>query len=160
LLVDNKTIILIRHAKAESFSQSGKDHDRPISPKGFEQCIEASLLLKKSNLIPQIIIASDALRTSQTAVQIGDKIDVNNISYSPALYNCATKDILSVLSKLSEEMIQPALVIHNPAISEICFEMANGRLVDITTSGIVICEFEGEWNSLFDSNQLSLRNIL
>jgi phosphohistidine phosphatase len=160
LIENNKTIIFIRHAKAEPFSNSGKDHDRPISPKGFEQCDEASILLKKSNMIPQIIIASDALRTSQTAVQIGDKIDVKNIRYSSSLYNCETKDIINLLSKLNEEIVQPSLVIHNPAISEICFEMANGRLVDIPTSGIVICEFEREWNSLFDSNQLSLRNIL
>lgn len=59
-------LILLRHGKAESLSLDG-DFSRALVEKGREQARRAANLLKKAELLPEIVLSSPLVRARQTA---------------------------------------------------------------------------------------------
>ena len=63
----SKTLILVRHSKAESRDQSLSDINRPITEEGKADSYTMANLLLRSGIKPDLIIACMAARASQTA---------------------------------------------------------------------------------------------
>ena len=69
-----KKLFIIRHAKSDWQDITLDDYDRPLNEKGEKNAPFMGKLLKEKNIRPDIIIASPAKRTMQTAELIAKEI--------------------------------------------------------------------------------------
>lgn len=56
-----KSLLILRHAKSSWKHQELTDHDRPLNKRGKKDAARMGKLLKKENLIPDLIISSTHL---------------------------------------------------------------------------------------------------
>lgn len=121
-----KKLYLLRHSKA---GQTNKkiidDHERPLTQKGIESCMEIGNFMAANNLRPQKIIASSSTRTTETTMIISDclggKID---FSLESRLYLASVYDLFSIVTGFDEDLDSILLVGHNPGIHQFCMEFA------------------------------------
>ena len=77
-----RTLILIRHAKSSWNNPLHSDFDRPLNERGNHDAPLMGKKLKLLNIIPDLIVASSAKRTRQTAKLIAEKVgyDVDDLN--------------------------------------------------------------------------------
>lgn len=111
-------IHLIRHAKTEHSSFSGKDIDRNLMGKGIVQANVLALYLSERRVGDQHIWCSAAARTRQTAAIVFHTQVSQAITYFDELYLC---DSAVYLAKINAFVDSNELVIvgHNDGISEL-----------------------------------------
>jgi phosphohistidine phosphatase len=97
-----KSVILIRHVKSD-WSNLVEDFDRPIREDRKIDALTVATKIAKRNDIPQVVIASPAKRTQQTAKQFCRiwhfKISSMVIT-NKALYECTAATILALINKV------------------------------------------------------------
>lgn len=79
-------IHLIRHAKTEPSSISGKDIERKLLPKGIVQANVLAYYLKDQSIKPEITWCSSATRTRETLSILHNQMELGKISYLDDLY--------------------------------------------------------------------------
>jgi phosphohistidine phosphatase len=62
-----KSVLILRHAKSSWKHPELADHDRPLNRRGKRDAPLMGRLLKKEDLVPEIIISSTATRARSTA---------------------------------------------------------------------------------------------
>jgi len=62
-----KTVLLMRHAEAAEATSGQADFDRCLTASGISMAWQTGLLLRAQGLAPQRVLASAAVRTTQTA---------------------------------------------------------------------------------------------
>lgn len=129
---------LLRHAKTEQFSPSGKDFDRPLMSKGVRQSGELKHFFNSLSSIDHVLCSS-AVRTRQTLELI--KWDgMPTVLYSDELYLCSDKALLKLLwsSDLSGDIL---IVGHNFGISDLVNYFSDGDL-ELRTGGYIRLAFD------------------
>lgn len=106
-------LILLRHAKAEDFSQQG-DHGRRLSNKGRERARHVGELLAEHGIDRALV--STAARTRETFEQLGLNCEVE---YLDELYNASGEGLHDLLAPLACEPRPPQTVLivgHVPSV--------------------------------------------
>src|SRR5688500_18990110 len=62
-----KTLLMLRHAKAEPPDEGMSDRDRPLAPRGEKEAPQLGYWLRDQELMPAAILASSAARAKATA---------------------------------------------------------------------------------------------
>lgn len=113
-----KTLVLIRHAHAETFSAAGLDEGRDLSTRGMQEAIKLAKNLKKHAASCKKILASHANRAKQTATILAreglcpvDKIEIIN-----DIYETSHTRLIEILRGLNANDDIVYLVGHNPTI--------------------------------------------
>ena len=112
-------LMLLRHAKAEPGAAMA-DHQRALNALGIQQAQALGRYMAVEGLVPDLILASDALRTHQTAQEIlllagGDaplKLDL-------ALYVAHPRTLLEAVHATPASVRALLLVGHNPGLAEL-----------------------------------------
>jgi phosphohistidine phosphatase len=115
--LSTKKIIFIRHAQA--VDQAANDFDRPLDSYGHAQSKKVAEALAQALILPDFLIFSSAIRTSETALAILEKFNLKKeqLLVTPSLYNCEKKNYLPIIAELNEAYSTVAIVGHNPGIS-------------------------------------------
>lgn len=140
-----KYIIFLRHGKAESYSFDKEDFERNLSSRGTNNCELISDVLKRSNIIPDVIISSPANRTLQTAQIFAEtlKYDPSQIITRKNLYDyVGVNDILSILNEQENSISSVMIVGHNPWITSVSSAMSKEFYREIPTTGLVVLAFD------------------
>src|SRR3990167_1594568 len=100
----SKTLILVRHAKAEDLDASTSykdDFKRELTHKGKEDAREMGQRLCSMKIKPGIIISSPAVRALQTAEIIAQEIQMNkdDIIKSKNIYDSTAQSLLEVIGE-------------------------------------------------------------
>jgi len=105
-------LLLIRHAKAESFASS--DSARALTEQGREQARKVGQFLEQQQLVPDLTLASPLVRARQTAEIICDASGAGQPSIA-AWLACGMRPS-TALSELTayHEFQRIAIVGHNP----------------------------------------------
>jgi len=147
-----KTIVVIRHAKAESHAASGEDFDRKLIRKGK---IEAELLvdrLIRRSIQPSIIISSPVIRALSTAEIIASKYKlVSRVVTKSFLYNrlYSFEDIEKAIvdSQCAGDTV--FIVAHHPTILHLIMQMCTKKLENLNTSEAVVIHFDThDWKGI------------
>lgn len=112
-----KTLIIIRHAKAES-TFTLNDFERSLNERGKADApVMAKRLQKKIKI--GAFVSSPAKRTKKTAAFFADAygIDEKDIIYVSALYHAPPSVFFEVVSTLDDRFSNVAIVAHNPGIT-------------------------------------------
>ena len=113
-----KSIIIFRHGKSDWDATYDRDHDRPLSKRGFKAAIKMGKYLDKINQIPDQVISSSATRTKNTA-ELAIKHGNWNSKYSieSKIYGGSSETLLELVHLLDNEVNSICLVGHEPTCS-------------------------------------------
>ena len=121
-----KYIFLLRHGHAPRIGTE-TDKDRQLSSLGLKEIGEVATFLKEREY-PEIIIASDAVRTRQSAEQFCRAVGYKPMCrFTSELYNCSSDDIIHVIESCENSYDRLMIVGHNPGITGVIDYFPNAR---------------------------------
>lgn len=148
-----RTLIVMRHAKTEEQQLDQKDYDRNLLERGKNDALVMAGILKEKGFLPEIIIASSANRTVQTAEIVAKEFDydLEKIQSNSDLYLSSSRTLATVVESLNDEIESCCIIAHNPGVSEFVFDMNRGAIDRaLPTAGFVVFSFLAKsWEDLF-----------
>ena len=148
-----KTLFLLRHAKAGNEEPGLPDLRRPLSESGFHDARLVSEALRQQDLIPEMMISSDAVRAYTTAFVFAatfEKIS-GDIMLENSLYECEVRDYLKVIRVIDEKFSSCMIVGHNNTISMVVSHLLKINHEGLKTSGVVVISSPAKKWDEFDS---------
>ena len=113
---DTRTLVVVRHAKAESGGQS--DHERPLAGSGHADAAEAGRWLAEQRVVADAALVSDARRTQETWVEIAGAAGWGiEPELSDALYAAGPDSALDLVRETAPDARTLVVVGHNPTMA-------------------------------------------
>ncbi len=135
-------IHLLRHAKTEKFSSSGKDFDRKLMEKGIRQSTEMLKFLEVKSFENTNLYYSAAQRTKETFDLVCSNIKFNQVSFYKELYLAGLEDLLQFIWNLKSKN-DIFIIGHNEGLSELASYLS-GSFIHLKTCGYIQLEFDCE----------------
>jgi len=144
-----KSIIIFRHGKSDWDAIYDRDHDRPLSKRGFKAAIKMGKYLDKINQIPNQVISSSATRTQSTA-KLAIKYGNWNSKYSidSKIYGGSSETLLELIHRLDNEISSVCFVGHEPTCSSF-ISLCTFHSQRFTTASMAKINFKSDkWNKI------------
>ena len=146
-----KTVYFIRHAKSSWEDPSLHDIDRPLNKRGLRDAPFMAAMLKGKGIIPDRIISSPANRALSTAKYFADAfgIDDTQIEISDAIYEAYSRDVITLVQHLPDELQTVLIFGHNPTFTSIANFLGGDQYIpNVPTCGIVEIKAEvDQWHA-------------
>ncbi len=140
-----KRLTLMRHGNAKWKDRDVADFERPLNRKGMGEAEAMARRLAELDLRPDLILASSATRTQQTADIVAKELGINarHVRGDESLYLARAKDILTVIHATGPRVPHLMVVGHNPGISRLV-EHLGGRFegTDLPTGALCSVTFD------------------
>ncbi len=148
-----KYLYLIRHGKSSWSDPSLRDFDRPLNKRGQANVPFMAKRMKKRGAVPDVILASPAVRAATTARIFADILDLPSsaLVFHDDIYSASAYDLLRLLRRVPDRVNALALVGHNNAISLFAEAVLGEKIGEMPTSGLVAIAFPQEgfvWKKL------------
>lgn len=128
-----RTLLLLRHAKAVSGSDSLRDLDRSLNDQGRSQSERVGKYLKKQNIGLDLVLSSTARRARETTELVLTAAEcVIEVRYDLRIYEASRQQLLEVVSELEDQKNRILLVGHNPGLEEL-LQRLTGRFESMAT---------------------------
>ncbi|MFB9183256.1 histidine phosphatase family protein [Dactylosporangium sucinum] len=143
-----RTLILLRHAKAADPDDYATDIERPLSARGHRDAAAAGGWLRGAGLAPDLVLCSTAVRTRETLQELA--VDSVPVVYEQRIYHGPAPDTLDLIQQTDADVATLLVIGHNPTLSILSDLLAPDALPDtgLATSGIAVHRFEGTWRDL------------
>lgn len=146
-----KRVIIIRHAKTIQHGYD-QDYDRTLTERGEENADRISGEMVKIGIIPDLIISSPAVRTTQTTkIYAGNfGYPTGNVRYEKKLYSgMQTTTFLQLLHELDDRHTSVMVVGHNPTVYCYLELLLPNFSLNVPTCSTVVIEFDIDaWSEL------------
>jgi phosphohistidine phosphatase len=146
-----KSLILVRHAKTIQYGYD-QDFDRTLTDRGEENAERISSEMVKIGLIPDLIISSPAVRTTQTTkIYAGNfGYPTGNVRYEKKLYSgMQTTSFLKMLHELDDRHTTVMVVGHNPTVYFYLELLLPDFSLNVPTCSTVVIDFNiDNWSEL------------
>jgi len=131
-----KRLTLVRHGNAEQDTEV-RDFERPLSRKGQNEALEMARRFQERGLAPDLILASAATRTRETAEAFAKVLGVaaRLLQADDALYLAEGDYILTTIRGVGPRVAHLMVIGHNPGISAAAISLAP----EIVTSDLPTC---------------------
>lgn len=120
---------LLRHAKAANDPPAGgSDHERPLAPRGRRDAAALGQRLGAGDLgfgpvdLPELVLASSAARTTETAQLVAGALGVP-VDRRRRLYYGSPEDVLAEIRTIDDGVRSLMVVGHNPATHSLALEL-------------------------------------
>ena len=147
-----KTILLLRHAKAEPGAPGQRDFDRELAPRGRGDAQAMGRAIAKAGTLPDAIVSSPAARAKQTAEGAARAMKSEvGIRWEPSLYDASGEAWIAALRALPAKASCALVVAHEPGISEAAALLceAEAGSFEVPTAGLLAFETPVErWRDL------------
>ena len=145
-----KRLTILRHGKAQESASPDDDFTRALHPKGAKELKRLKRPLKRARPAIDLIIASSAARTRDSAEVVAAEIGYDGrILLDDELYEATPSTVLHILSNIPEDAEHLLLVGHNPAaeglVSGLCAGSSQRMNVDMPTGGLAQLKLEIFW---------------
>jgi phosphohistidine phosphatase len=151
-----KKILLIRHAKSDWEDPFLNDHERPLSLRGLRDAPLMAQRLVKKNIMPDLIISSDANRAKTTALITAENLyyPKSNIQFTSDLYHASATTLLAEIKNTPADVETLFLIAHNPGLNDL-IELLGGEIDNLPTCGQYGFIFEVDsWSSIDRKNAI------
>lgn len=155
-----RRLMLLRHAKAQwpQDAIAGDDYDRPLAPRGEAAALRMGLYLQEQMLLPDMIIASTAVRAQRTMQIMTPFFDAHiPHCHEPRLYMASPSNVCDVIRGTPTAVSCLLLIGHNPALGELSASLigsgdryAFARLkTGVPTASLTVLDFmEHDWHEI------------
>ncbi len=121
-----KTLLVLRHAKAERESDGGgDDFDRPLAPRGWRDAEKIGRQMREHGLKPELLIASPAKRAEETVVAVARGYGALAPQTDPRIYQASADELLNIVRQADKDAATLMLVGHNPGLQELILRLAD-----------------------------------
>ena len=161
-----KTLILLRHAKAEAHGAKANDHDRSLTPKGVKAAAVMGAHLAAQGLAPDLILSSDAVRARETLDALMTTLKANpTIEIEPSFYPGRPDLILARIRKTDDRFGCVMVIAHNPGLEDLAralvrrpgpgeeWDALNRMEAKFPTAAMAVIRFETESWAFIDVGQ-------
>lgn len=147
---DMRRLIILRHAKAERASPTGRDFERPLAPRGREDVAKMGAYMARHGLLPDRALVSPAQRTRETWTLITAALSATpTVKYDERLYEAKAETILRVIQEMPPPTHTLCVVAHNPGLQQFALLLigagdteARERLAQkLPTCGLLVVDF-------------------
>jgi len=155
-----KTLLIMRHAKSSWKEKDLKDRKRPLSKRGKRNAPQMGELIKEKELVPQLILSSDAVRARQTAELLAQACGyTGEIRYLDDLYMAEADEYLAELRKLPEDIERVMVIGHNPGLESLLPLLAD-QVESLPTAAIAYLNLPiDSWKALNKKTKAELIEI-
>lgn len=138
---------LLRHAKTELRSRSGKDIDRSLLLKGIIQSNMMGTFFQQSDLVFPVVLCSVSARTKQTFEIVSSFTSLEKVNFLDQLYLADRESLLDLI--WSQEHKKDLLIIgHNDGLSELASYLTDDY-IELKTCGYMAISFEADsWKEI------------
>ncbi len=157
-----RRLLLLRHAKTEHDSPSGRDQDRRLDERGHRDAAEIGGWIGRHPPFPNHVMVSPAMRAKQTWefawAAMKDTVAQPRLEFLPELYGADAAQLLqSIRTAAATDPQALMLVGHNPGMHELALaligsgEPAACQAVhdNLPTSGLAIFDFlSDDWRDV------------
>ena len=142
-----KKLLLVRHAKA-SHDTSYNDFERPLKHSGISDATFMAERLKSESIIPQILVASSAIRTEATADILSEHLSLARPTLDRRIYDKGQHGILNIINDFEDRYDFIGLVGHNPDIAQLVYYFTE-EMRDVSPGTAILISFEAdEWKQV------------
>lgn len=115
-----KTLLLLRHARAENAAPGSSDINRALNERGKKEAQAIGTFIRKQNLTFDPVLCSPAVRARETTELVLAAAEVTaNVRYDQRIYEAGPRQLLEVISEVEEDKSGVLLVGHNPVMEEL-----------------------------------------
>ena len=147
-----RRLTLMRHADAQWKDPEIADFARPLNKRGIAEAEAMARRLVELDLLPDLLLASPARRTLQTADIVVRELAINprQLRFEEALYLAAAKDLLDIIRMTGPRVPHLMVIAHNPGISELARQLAPDNGINgLSTGAVCSITFDSpDWLSL------------
>lgn len=144
-----RRLMLLRHAKTERDSPTGKDRDRRLDDRGERDAREIGEWLAQNGYLPGLALVSTAVRARQTWDAIANLFPQTPAEHLSDLYSADPSALLTLIHAANGNPEQLLVIAHNPGLHELALGLlssgeAGGRRAlsdNLPTSGFVAIDF-------------------
>jgi phosphohistidine phosphatase len=156
-----KRLTLMRHGNAQWKDPQISDFDRPLTRRGHSEAEAMGRRLMELQLVPTILLTSNARRAAQTAEIVARELGVSarNVRNEESLYLAPAEDILHIVQLTGPRIPHLMIVGHNPGISEVAHLLAPNRGIPVFDTASA-CSFTFDTNSWSDVASRNLRDSM
>jgi phosphohistidine phosphatase len=139
-----KTIYLVRHAKSDWENALTSDFDRPLNARGTKSAPVMASLLKKMDVLPELIISSPANRAITTAELFCEILGYPKelIKQRIEIYEGGSQMLLKIVREMSDSCKIVMLFGHNPTITQFSNLLTGNHIDSLVTCGVVRIDLE------------------
>ena len=144
-------LILLRHGKSDWDDPRLDDFHRPLAPRGLRDVPEMGRRLARRAEIPELIVSSTAVRAISTARAVAREIGYreDRILEEARLYHAPAETMLSIIRNAPATVGTLMVVGHNPGMTELADMLADVRIDNMPTAGMLCAEFQADdWRGI------------
>jgi phosphohistidine phosphatase len=146
-----KSLLLIRHAKSSWDSPANSDRERPLNERGRSDVPLIASELKRRGILPDLILASDAVRAWQTAQLLtsGMGLPAHSIQKDARIYLSDSNHLQAIIRGIPDSHAVVFVVGHNPTIGECAASLSGEDLDHLPTCGVFAIDLPVEsWSKI------------
>lgn len=131
-----KSVLIMRHGKSRVCAPNESDHERRLNKRGMKDVPMMGRLLKERGLVPDVILASTAVRAQATAQAVATACSASATpEFLGELYLAEADTYIATLADLPAEHELVLVVGHNPGL-ETLVRVLTGELEAMPTAAI------------------------
>ncbi len=145
-----RTLLLMRHAKAESGGSYQSDHERPLAAPGRRAAQLMGRFLTGADEAPDHVITSTAVR-AQTTVELAHEAGRWScpVRAANSLYGAGLQDLLSEIRNVPDQAVRLLLAGHEPTCSRATAQLGRGGSVHFPTAAVSCIRFNADrWQDI------------
>lgn len=153
-----KTLILMRHAKAETIELGMRDFDRKLAEKGKVDADAMAKLLKKNTPAIDLLITSLAKRTYKTAKIVAENYNYDKAEIIPLseLYEAGVEEYLKVIRNIDDNKNTVIIVGHNPTIGAMSTILSGSKILNFKPGALGAFSLPIDTWKLFKLTEVSM----
>ena len=155
-----KTLLIMRHAKSSWKDNDLKDRKRPLSNRGKRNAPQMGELIKEKELVPQLILSSDAVRSKQTAELVAKASGfTGDIKTLDELYMAEADEYIEAVRKVSDGLERVMIIGHNPGLESL-IPMLTDQVESLPTAAVAFLNLPiDSWKKLNKKTHAELIEI-
>lgn len=153
-----RTLYIVRHAKAEDRSIFGRDHDRDLTSDGIMAAARVGRHLRDRQIRPDRLISSTANRARDTAKVMAEQLqmEADEVLLDEHLFDGGPRAYMASVNALPDDCQTAMIVGHNPDVSyfseflthQPVGSMSKGAVIAITFDDLSWAEVSGRTGSI------------
>ena len=142
--LDQRRLILLRHAKSSWSEPTLADYERPLNKRGRRDAPEMADRLRRRGPRPDRVVTSGARRTRQTADALVDALGLTagQVEHDRDLYLADAERLLRFVHALDDRLQTVVVVAHNPGLTELVRRLGRTDLDNLPTCGYADFAFD------------------
>ena len=140
-----RSLTLLRHAKTQTESATGRDFDRELTERGRDDAKRLAGEISDLRLDYDLVMSSPARRAVQTVAGLG----IIDPAYDERIYNASTGELLALVQSIPADAERLLLVGHNPGFEWLALSLAPGSIPGMPTCALAEIELAvDDWHAV------------